>query len=227
MVLAYITGDSGHGDFDHIISKSIAMLGDAHRSFELATQSILSDDAADALAREIREIDRRINKTEHRLRSELVIHASMTEKADIGSVVGFTLLLKKIERVGDHAKNILELTENGVSLAEVPEIETLLAEREVLSDLFSRTAGLLTTADPAADAVEDYIGRANHVIAECQARIDSYMVSDRPGREVVPLAIYYRFLRRIAANLLGVVWATTDPVPYLDLDQLNDDSSDS
>jgi len=42
------------------------------------------------------------------------------------------------------------------------------------------------------------------------------MSSDRPGREVVPLAIYYRYLRRIAANLLGVVRMSSEPLPLVD-----------
>ena len=130
---------------------------------------------------------------------------------DLTSVLGFTLLIKKIERVGDHAKNILELTENGVSLADVPETEELLAERDVVSALFERAAEMLEIVDPHPDDIRDFADRVNSVIALCQARIDSYLVSERPGREVVPLAVYHRFLRRIAANLLGVVRAWAEP----------------
>lgn len=213
MVLSFIRGDSGHGGFEDIVAKSVAMLGDAYQSFELATTALLSDGGADAISQDIRDLDRRINRTENQLRRELVEHASVHGRADIASVVGLTLLLKKIERVGDHAKNILELTESGVSLADVPENETLLAERQILSDLFAQTAELVTNADSGPDAVADFAEEVNSFIADCQARIDSYVTSDRPGHEVVPLAIYYRFLRRISANLLGLVWAAVEPLP--------------
>ena len=49
-----------------------------------------------------------------------------------------------------------------------------------------------------------------------QQEIDGYMASERPGREVVPLAIYARYLRRIVANLLGVVRTSAEPLPHVD-----------
>lgn len=202
---------SDHHDFDHFQARSIAMLGDARHSFELATRALLTDDGADDVAREIRDTDRRINQAEQDLRRELVAHVATNGNGDIGTVLGFTLLVKKIERVGDHAKNILELTENGVSLADEPETDALLAEREVVGALFDRAAELLGIADLDPDVIRHFADEANSVIAVCQARIDSYMVSDRPGREVVPLAVYNRFLRRITANLLGVVRAWAEP----------------
>jgi hypothetical protein len=131
--------------------------------------------------------------------------------SDISSVIGFTLLVKKIERVGDHAKNILELTDHGVSLAAVDETDVLLAEREQVAALFGRATELLRVPPPEPDEIREFAEQVNNVIAVCQARIDSYLTSERPGREAVPLAIYNRFLRRIAANLLGVVRAWAEP----------------
>jgi len=37
-------------------------------------------------------------------------------------------------------------------------------------------------------------------MSELQAKIDGFMNSDRPGKEVVPLAIYYRYVLRTVAN---------------------------
>jgi phosphate uptake regulator len=211
MVLSFIRSDTDPGDFGPFVSRSLAMLEDAHHSFELASRCLLTDDRADSIAQDIRDTDRRINQTEQELRRELVGHVAINGSGDIGSVLGFTVLIKKIERVGDHAKNILELTENGISLANVPETEELLAERDEISSLFLRTAELLEIADLDPDDIRAFADQVNSLIAICQARIDSYLVSDRPGREVVPLAAYNRFLRRIAANLLGVVRAWAEP----------------
>lgn len=187
------------------------MLDDAHHSFGLATRALLTDHRGDGIAREIRDTDRRINQTEQDLRRDVVAMAATNGNGNIGSLLGITLLVKKLERVGDHAKNILELTESGVSLAGMPETEALLAERDVVSGLFDRAAELLRISEPDPDDIRGYAEQVNGVIAVCQARIDSYMVSDRPGREVVPLAVYNRYLRRITANLLGAVRAWAEP----------------
>jgi hypothetical protein len=213
MVLAFFRGSSGEGSLDHVISKSVSMLGDARHSFDLATLAVLTETDPAAVAADIRETDQRINEAEHDLRSELVVHVSVQGNADIGSVLGFNLLLKKIERIGDQAKNILDLAENGVSLSEHPEIESLLSGRQAVSELFHEAADLL--ADPNADeaAIEEFAGRVNERAATYQERIDGFMTSERPGYEVVPLAIYYRYLRRIVANLLGVVRTSAEPLP--------------
>ncbi len=218
MSLSIIRGSSEHGDFEHVVSQSIEMLGLAHHSFNLATHALLTDADAEATAREIRETDRRINRTEQRLRSDLMRHISARGGSDIETVLGLTLLLKKIERVGDFAKDILELNESGVALTAAPDAETLMSEREAVSVLFSRAAELMTTSDPGPDAVRQYRDEVDMVIAVCQARMDSYVMSDEPARDVVGLAIYYRFMHRIAANLLGVVRASAEPVNHIDLD---------
>ncbi len=216
MVLAFFKKSSGEGDFDHIVAKSIGMLGDARHSFDLATTALLTGAGADSVAQDIRDTDDRINVAEQELRSELVVHVSVQGSADIGSVLGFTLLLKKIERIGDQAKNILDLAEHGVSLADNPEIETLLAERRDVSTLFADAAELLGDSDASDAAIQAFSSRTQAMVDGYQDHIDGFMTSERPGREVVPLAIYYRYLRRIVANLVGVVRTSAEPLPFVD-----------
>ncbi len=216
MVLAFFRNNSDDGNFDHIVASAVAMLADARHSFDLATLALLTDADSAAVADDVRETDQRINLAEQELRSELIVHVSVQGTADIGSVLGFTLLLKKIERIGDQAKNILDLAENGVSLADHGDIEELLAERQLLSGLFVDAGALLSDPDPSAEAIGEYSDRANDMMRDHQATIDACMTSDLPGREVVPLAIYLRYLRRIAANLDGVVRSGSEPIPTVD-----------
>lgn len=213
MVLAFFKNSSAEGNFDHIVSSAVAMLAEARHSFNLATLALLTDADPAAVADDIRETDQRINLAEHELRSELVVHVSVQGTADIGSVLGFTLLLKKIERIGDQAKNILELAENGVTLSTRDDIDELLAERQLLSELFADAGALLSDPDPSEEAISAFADRAHAAMDKHQATIDACMTSELPGREVVPLAIYFRYLRRIAANLVGVVRSSSEPMP--------------
>lgn len=226
MVFAFFKGDSGDGSFDAIVTRATAMLADARHSFDLATLAVLTDAEAASVADDVRDTDHRINLAEQELRSELVVHVSVQGGTDIGSVLGFTLLLKKIERIGDQAKNILELAEHDVSLASDPSIETMLGERQEVSALFGEAAELLadTDADPA--AIEDFARRCDALTASHKQIVEDCLESDRPGREVVPVAIYYRYLRRVVANLLGVVRASVEPVPQLDHHGGTDDPED-
>ena len=216
MVLAFFKGSSGESGLDHVVSKSVGMLGDARHSFDLATTALLTNAGHESVAQDIRDTDERINLAEQELRSELIVHVSVQGSADIGTVLGFTLLLKKIERIGDQAKNILDLAEHGVSLADNAEIDVLLAERQEVSSLFGQAAELLAEAAGQGDAIQAFSERTLDLVTNYQQKIDGFMTSDRPGREVVPLAIYYRYLRRIVANLVGVVRTSSEPLQYVD-----------
>ena len=137
------------------------------------------------------------------------MHITVHGANDIGEVLGLILLLKKIERIGDQAKNILDLAESGVSFVADDDSPELSAQRQTVSGLFGEAAELL--AAPEADTA-DFIERANALSDEVKAVIESYLGSDRPGHEVVPRAIYARYLKRIVANLVGVVRTATEPI---------------
>lgn len=227
MVLAFFRGGAGDGNFDQIVARSVSMLGDARHSFDLASLALLTDADPSSVAQDIRDTDDRINEAEHELRSELVVHVSVQGRADIGSVLGFNLLVKKIERIGDQAKNILDLAEGGVKLTDSAEIDALLDERSVVSELFNEASQLLGDADATSEAIEAYATRVSPIIDDMRAKIDGFMDSERPGREVVPLAFYYRYVLRIVANLLSVVRTAAEPLPGIDeVSGFNEDGTD-
>ncbi|MDX2379083.1 MAG: PhoU domain-containing protein [Acidimicrobiia bacterium] len=212
MVMSFFR--KGPTGLEHILTKSIGMLGDARHSFDLATLALLTETDTAAVDADIRETDSRINATEQELRSELVVHVSVQGALEIGTVLSMTLLLKKIERIGDQAKNVLDLAETGISLANEPDTEAMLAERTLISSMFNETAEILS--EPSEEAVAELGRRGGALVDEYQSKIDGYLHSDRPGSEVVPRAIYYRYLKRIVANLLGIAHAATEPIQTLD-----------
>ena len=210
---------------EHLVSKAIGLLGDARHSFDLATLALLTETDAAAVDADIRETDERMSQTEQELRSELVVHISVQGPADIGSAFGLVLLTNKIERIGAQTRNILDLAEAGAHLAGQPDTEALLAERSVISALFGEAAELM--AEPDEDAIEDMSRRCEALQAEQQEKIAGYLHSTEPGAVVVPRAIYYRYTKRIVANLVGVVIAASEPMPADDTasDGLSDTQS--
>ena len=202
------------GGLEHIVARSASMLGDARHSFDLATLALLTDIDWATVDADIRETDERINQAEQELRAELVVHVTVQGSTDIGSVLGMILLLKKIERIGDQAKNVLDLAESGVLLSDEDDTEALLAERGIISTMFGEAAELLS--DPDDDRLADFSARCQVLADNQQARIEDCLHSERPGREVVPRAIYYRYLKRIVANLVGIVRTASEPLPTVD-----------
>lgn len=210
---------------EHVVARSASMLGDARHSFDLATLALLTETDWASVEADIRATDQRINHTEQELRSELVVHVTIQGAADIGTVLGMILLLKKIERVGDQAANVLDLAESGVQLSDQADTDALLAERGIISTMFGEAAEMLS--DPDEERIDDFSDRCQVLADAQQARIEECLHSELPGREVVPRAIYYRYLKRIIANLVGIVRTANEPLPTVDyLDNGETDTDD-
>lgn len=185
------------------------MVADARHSFEAATEAVLSPTDLAATAQDIHATDDRINRAEQSLRRELIIHVSVQGGADIGMVLGWSLLVKKVERIGDQAKNILDLALEGVNLADAVDREEYVTARDVIAEMFDEVAELI--AHPDRGRAERFKTRADVVRAGHEQRLRDLVHSDEPGHWAVPRAVLHRYLKRIVANLEGVALTITDP----------------
>ena len=207
---------------EHVAHQTISMLGDARHSFDLASTAVLGGADPAVVGPDIEATDRRINEAEQRLRSELVVHVSVRGSDDIGLVLGYTLLLKKIERIGDQAKNIFELATEGVSLVGASDVDEFVARRQEISQMYAEAAELLVSHDEA--AVREFVARSRELNEQCGAKVRDYMQSEEPGSWAVPRAILYRYWKRIVANLAGIVTAAIEPIR--NIDYLDDGATD-
>jgi hypothetical protein len=212
MVLSFFK--KGESPLDRISHETVLMLGDARHSFDLASTALLAGADAAAVGADIRATDDRINSAEQRLRSELVVHIAVRGGDDIGLVMGYTLLLKKIERIGDQAKNILDLAEDGISLAGAPDIDEFMTRRQVISQMYVEASDILVSLDTA--AAQAFLNRSMAMNRECEQKIHEYMRSEEPGHWAVPRAVLHRYWKRIVANLAGIVSSAIEPIQTLD-----------
>jgi PhoU domain len=199
---------------EHIAHQTISMLNDARHSFDLASTVMLSGVDPSAVGADIDATDRRINEAEQRLRSELVVHVAVRGGDDIGLVLGYTLLLKKIERIGDQAKNIYELAADGGSLGGADDIAEFISYRQEISLMYAEVSEILASQDES--AAREFLGRSREMNDVFGAKVLEYMHSDRPGSWAVPRAILFRYWKRIVANLAGIVTAVIEPIQTID-----------
>ena len=213
MVMSFFRRGDSTG-LEAITARTVSMLADARHSFDLASAAVLSGADVHTVADDIRATDDRINRTEQRLRGELVVHVSVQGSEDIGEVLGYTLLIKKIERIGDQAKNILDLAEEGIDLSTGPDSAELTRIRRTISEMMGEAADILSSADH--DEAADFRRRTDTLRKELETMIRDCMHSELPGHEVVPRAILYRYWKRIVANVGGVVTTATEPLQNQD-----------
>lgn len=207
----------GHGDsqLELIESQVQEMLADCGRTFDLAMQALVGEEPAESLGKELRKTDRRVNRAERAIRRELIVHAGVRMTAtDIPLILIYMSIIKDIERIGDYSKNIWDMAAAGADFSKLP-------ERGKASDHAARTTALI--ADTARAFRERDAGAASELLPEVDQWLDEYdaivireLGSDRPSREGVPVALYYRYLKRITAHLMNVLTAVVMPVDRLD-----------
>lgn len=213
MVMAFFRKKDESG-LTHIANQTVSMLGDARHSFDLASTVLLGGADPSSVGADIDATDQRINEAEQQLRSELVVHVAVGGSDDIGLVMGYTLLLKKIERLGDQAKNIFDLAAEGISLAGAEDIEQFVTLRQEISRMYVDAADILAASD--ADRAREFLTRSREVNDLCGDRVREFMHTERPGSWAVPRAILYRYWKRIVANLAGIVTTAIEPLQTID-----------
>ena len=113
-----------------------------------------------------------------------------------------------------HDRCVAGLADEGVSLAEAPDLGRLLGYRDELSSRIALMGELLITQDE--DGARAYITRGDELRREFDDRINELVHSTEPAVVAVPRALLYRFLKRVTAHSLNVVSAVVMPVDRLD-----------
>jgi phosphate uptake regulator len=66
---------------------------------------------------ELRATDQKVNRLEREIRRELVVHASVFGAIDTPAVLVYMSIVKDVERVGDYAKNLVDLALDGANFS--------------------------------------------------------------------------------------------------------------
>jgi len=193
------------GGLEHVQHEIVSMVGSCRHSFDLAMGCLVTDADIAPIGDEIRSTDWTINGIEEQVRRELVVHTAVRGGADVGAVLSSLLIVKKLERVGDQAKNIFDIAAEGVRFSGAPDYERFVDYRNRVSQLFADVASALAEPDGADVAGIDE--RAGQMMRACDGIVNDLMHADDPAHYAVPRAMLFRYLKRICANLTSV--ATT------------------
>ena len=216
MVLRFF--QSGESSLDHIEREVLGMIGSCRHSFDLAMSALVSDADITPVGEEVRATDREINGVEETVRRELVVHMAVTGSDDIGAVLGFLLVVKKLERVGDQAKNVFDLAAEGVRFSGAEDYDRFVEFRNQVSTTFADAITVLS--DPDGADTTTMIERSQVLMDTFDRLVNELIHSDVPASYAVPRAMLFRYLKRIVANLASVVTTMTDGVDRMgDLDE--------
>jgi len=201
---------------DQAFKTTVKMLESDEEMFEASVNSLRRQDTAE-LPFDIYEKDQQINKFEREVRRNVLTHLTVSDKKNVNAGLVLISIVIDVERIGDYTKNIAELASEhrkrllgGVFEDDLAEIEKTVQTRfrDLTRAIMEKDIAM---AREIMDSHKDIAKMSDTALAGIIAGKDSSL---SPGDAVV-LALYFRYLKRIAAHLTNIASSIVNPFPRI------------
>lgn len=191
------------------------MLDDTHKMFEAVCNKLIYNKEEPGLVDRVYDIDKKVNELQRNIRKRIVEHLSIQPSVDVSTSLLLMSVVKDAERLGDYAKNLLEV----IDLLEKPmDRKTYSAlfnntEKEIL-ELFKKTKAAFIGSDEAqARSSWEY---ETAIKNRCNEIVEKVAKSSFSVNEAVCFALIARYFKRIAAHLTNIATSVVVPLDELD-----------
>lgn len=213
MAFKFFRGE-GSERLESIEDKIQRMLVHDRHEIDLAMAALVGDTVASEVNPELRATDQQVNRLEREIRRELVVHSSVFGGMETPVVLIYMSIVKDIERVGDYAKNLLDLALDGANFSTAPDLEEW---RRLSTDV----SQMIVDAGEAFRARDPQRSRALHTYGDelldlFDERVSTLVRTGDEEVQAVPRALAHRYLKRVVAHLMNVLSAVIMPLDRLD-----------
>ena len=171
-----------------------------------------SDDAE--INKEIRKKDKLINKYEQEVRRKVMTHCTMQGPSSLPSGMVLISIIIDVERLGDYAKNIMDLAADHPQQLYVPVYEENLTEIETdIKRAFEETIHVLREhdVDKARELIATHKTEVRRICDQILSDLVQGKVKEISQSDSTALALYARYLKRISAHLNNMVTSVVNP----------------
>lgn len=204
----------GSDSLDLIEAQVQAMLDRNVTTFGLAADALFGRVAASDVMQPIRKSDRKVNRAEREIRRELIVHAGVAGPVDFPLMLVYMSIIKDIERVGDYAKNVWDLANDGFTLAGADDSADWQTRIERTKTLIGQAATIFHDRD--IDGATTLLPEVDSWLSDFDAEVSAWVQSEAGASHAVPRALLNRYLKRITAHLMNVMTAVVMPFDRLD-----------
>ena len=167
--------------------------------------------------------DIRVNQSERSIRKQVVAHLSLQgNRLDVPYCLLLMSLVKDVERLGDYAKNILELTDFGPDQFPDDEaVQELQSIRRGVEDLFTAALEILSSSE--SDQALRLIREGREIAQRSDDLIESIARAQYDTSTTTALVLGTRYYKRIGGHVLNVISSVVMPlhkVDYFDEDAI-------
>jgi phosphate uptake regulator len=161
----------------------------------------------------IKETDKQVNKYEREVRRKVFNHLVVVGSANLPSGLALVSVIIDIERIGDYAKNMVELALDHPGKLHGGAFEDIISRIEkAVRDNFIQTKECLVKE--CADTAAELLAKYDWVNDACDDTVvDLVKEKDKtikPG-DAVALALYTRWLKRINSHLRNITTSVINP----------------
>ena len=184
------------------------------REIFLEAVRILRESDDDEINKEIRKKDKLINKYEREVRRKVMTHCTMQGPSSLPSGMVLISIIIDVERIGDYAKNIMDLATDHPQRLYVPAYETNLTEIETDIKLaFEDTIHVLKEhdVDKARELIATHKTEVRRICDQILSDLVQGKVKEISQSDSTALALYARYLKRISAHLNNMVTSVINP----------------
>jgi len=172
---------------------------------------------------QIRRQDIEVNQLERAIRKQVVAHLSIPgNTSDVPYCLLLMSLVKDVERLGDYAKNILELVDFcPETLPDDEIVKELFSIREGIDEAFQAASEVFTSLEP--ERALHLIREGREIAKESDALIGRIAGEKYDTATTTALVLATRYYKRIGGHLLNVVSSVVMPVhkvDYFDEDEI-------
>lgn len=195
------------------------MLEDSEIMFDAVCRRLIENKEEHGLEEKIYDIDKKVNDLQKEIRKRVVEHLTIQPSVDVSTSLLLMSVVKDAERLGDYAKNLLEV----VKLLEGPINKEKYFDifgniREEISELFKQTKKAFIESDEAQAAKSWKYER--DVAKRCDEILKKLAKSSLSVNEAVCFTLMARHFKRLAAHLTNI--ATSVILPLTDLDYFDE-----
>ena len=201
---------------DLAITTTIKMMESDREMFRASVDSLRQQNHA-RLPFDIYEKDKLINEYEREVRRHVLTHLTVAGTQNIVPGLVLVSIVIDVERIGDYTKNIAELAvahptrlHGGIFEDDLQDIEQVVTER--FDKIIEVISGMDTNI--AASIISDHrniSSRCDRIIVDIIGEKDKDL---SPGNATA-LALYFRYLKRIASHITNMATSVVNPFPRI------------
>ena len=191
---------------DQARQEILTMLDKAHQVFGIAWQT-LTEDAADE---HIFKLDQDINAGERLVRRLVIEHLTLNPEQDLPSSLTLVSIVHDIERLGDYAKSISELSDMSDARLSTSGLGQRCREIQAeIVPMFQLAIDGISEDDE--DKAKDLMARHRQIKAKTDRIVTEALGGEQSDRADLLSVLVSRYLRRVSAHLSNVVSCIVNP----------------